>query len=40
LGSLDDRIEAHTQMLEIKYDKNDQPLSKQMYRFSEIKEDA
>lgn len=39
-GSLDDRVDLHTTMLEIEYDHNDTPISKLKYRFSEVKEDV
>jgi hypothetical protein len=39
-AALDDRIASYTSNLDIKYDKNDQALSKQKYRLSEVKEDA
>ena len=37
--SIDDRFDKYAQSLRILYDQNDCPLSKQKYRYSEIRED-
>lgn len=39
LGSVDERVEAITQAIDIQYDRNDAPLSKLKYRAAEVKED-
>jgi hypothetical protein len=39
LDNLNERIEQHTAEIDLLYDRNDSPLSKQKYRLSEVKED-
>jgi hypothetical protein len=39
LDNLNERIEQHTAEINLLYDRNDSPLSKQKYRLSEVKED-
>ena len=40
LTLINEKFINHAQSLEIRYDQNDCPLSKQAYRFSEIKDDV
>jgi hypothetical protein len=39
LDNLKEKIELHITQIDLLYDRNDAPLSKQKYRLSEVKED-
>ena len=39
LDNLNEKIELHVNQIDVLYDRNDSPLSKQKYRLSEVKED-